>query len=231
MPYFDTQLLSAWPAALISKTSSYCGPQRIPTQVLASMKYNDKVAYATLPKELRGRRNMAMSVTRKSGARFRSDKGVEVGPDHSTPDQYDAEIPRMYRRVEIEYSKFGVEDFDFGFVTSPFRYYVFSSCSYRFYNKTEFSGLETHILNSYTNSLVQLMHYVSPIRQLAKAHISVNCPREHCLFCELGFISRMLEDARGTNCQASNFCKTVGVLAQGSILILIDSMYFLFFSI
>lgn len=26
---------------------------------------------------------------------------------------------------------------------------------------------------------------------------------------------RMLEVAQGKNCQASNFCKTVGVLAQG----------------
>jgi hypothetical protein len=85
----------------------------------------------------------------------------------------------------------------------------------RFYNKTEFSGLETHILNSYTNAVVQVMHYLRPIRQLAKAHITVNCPHEHCLLCELGFISRMLEDAQGTNCQASNFCKTVGVLAHG----------------
>lgn len=59
------------------------------------------------------------------------------------------------------------------------------------------------------------MHYVSPIRRLAKAHILIDCPREHCLFCELGFVFRMLEDAQGTNCQASNFCKTVGVLAQG----------------
>jgi len=65
------------------------------------------------------------------------------------------------------------------------------------------------------------MHYVSPIRELAKAHILIDCPREHCLFCELGFVFRMLEDAQGvgdaqgTNCQASNFCKTVGVLAQG----------------
>ena len=59
------------------------------------------------------------------------------------------------------------------------------------------------------------MHYVSPIRRLAKAHILIDCPREHCFFCELGFVFRMLEDAQGTNCQASNFCKTVGVLAQG----------------
>ena len=59
------------------------------------------------------------------------------------------------------------------------------------------------------------MHYVSPIRRLAKAHILMDCPREHCFFCELGFVFRMLEDAQGTNCQASNFCKTVGVLAQG----------------
>lgn len=29
---------------------------------------------------------------------------------------------------------------------------------------------------------------------------------------------RMLEDAKGINCQSSNFCKTVGVLAQGTAL-------------
>ena len=86
----------------------------------------------------------------------------------------------------------------------------------RFYNRTSFSGLETHILNSYTNSLVQVMHYTLPIRRLAKSHITTDCPREHCLLCELGFVTRMLEDAHGTNCQSSNFCKTVGVLAQSA---------------
>ncbi len=35
-------------------------------------------------------------------------------PDIATSDRGDGEVPRMYRRVEIEYSKFGVEDFDFG---------------------------------------------------------------------------------------------------------------------
>jgi Ubiquitin carboxyl-terminal hydrolase. len=85
----------------------------------------------------------------------------------------------------------------------------------RFYNHTPYSGLETHILNSYTNPLVQSLHYIHPIRSLAKSHITTNCLNEHCLLCELGFVSRMLEDAKGTNCQSSNFCRTVGILAQG----------------
>jgi hypothetical protein len=88
----------------------------------------------------------------------------------------------------------------------------------RFFNKTDYSGLETHILNSYTNALLQVLHYSTPVRRLAKSHITTNCLREHCLLCELGFVVRMLEDACGTNCQASNFCKTLGVLALGECL-------------
>lgn len=120
----------------------------------------------------------------------------------------------MYRKVEIEYSKFGVEDFDFGYYfLHPALLFLIPP--FRFYNKTSYSGLETHILNSYTNPVLQVMNYTLPIRKLAKSHITTNCPREHCLLCELGFVVRMLEDAHGTNCQSSNFCKTVGVLAQG----------------
>jgi len=129
-------------------------------------------------------------------------------------------VPLTYHRVEIEYSKFGVEDFDFGFVLCSQFLIIgmdYSSSRCRFYNKTEYSGLETHILNSYTNPVVQVMHYCLPIRRFAKYHITTNCPREHCLLCELGFVVRMLEDATGINCQSSNFCKTVGVLAQGDL--------------
>lgn len=122
-------------------------------------------------------------------------------------------VPKMYRHVEIEYSKFGVEDFDFAYVQSSWTHPKLIDL--RFYNQTTYSGLETHILNSYTNSVVQVLHYNQPIRRLAKSHITTSCPREHCLLCELGFVVRMLEDAHGTNCQSSNFCKTVGVMAQG----------------
>ncbi|EPQ58579.1 hypothetical protein GLOTRDRAFT_35919 [Gloeophyllum trabeum ATCC 11539] len=201
LPYYNSMLLSAWSPQFMTTKAHFPPPAKIPPQVLSTMKMSDNVAYAPLPKELKGRRNVVVVAPRKDQARFRSGKmrrqEVRSEPETPTFETLPEEVPRTYRKVEIEYSKFGVEDFDFGF-----------------FNKTEYSGLETHILNSYTNSMVQLMHYTLPIRRLAKSHITTNCPREHCLLCELGFVNRMLEDARGINCQASNFCKTLGMLAQ-----------------
>ncbi|KAI0648291.1 ubiquitin carboxyl-terminal hydrolase-domain-containing protein [Trametes meyenii] len=199
MPYYNHLLLSSWSKDLVPASLYFPPPVKVPQQVLNSIKVNDTIAYATLPKELRGRRNVVASAPKKTGGRFRSGKARHNDSEPVTPTyEYAPDtIPKCYRKVEIEYSKFGVEDFDFGF-----------------YNRTAFSGLETHILNSYTNPIVQVMHYTIPIRRLAKSHITTDCPHEHCLLCELGFVARMLEDAQGTNCQASNFCKTVGVLAQ-----------------
>lgn len=48
-------------------------------------------------------------------------------------------VPKRYQRVEIKYSKLGVEDFDF-----------------RHYNKTNLAGLEPHIPNAYCNSMLQV---------------------------------------------------------------------------
>ncbi|KAF8831781.1 hypothetical protein HHX47_DHR1001266 [Lentinula edodes] len=75
LPRYKTQLLSAWtPQFNSSKTVSFPPPQKIPVQVLNTMKMNDNVAYAPLPKELRGRRNMVALEKKKLGGRFRSGK-------------------------------------------------------------------------------------------------------------------------------------------------------------
>jgi PAB-dependent poly(A)-specific ribonuclease subunit 2 len=86
---------------------------------------------------------------------------------------------------------------------------------HRFYNKSPYSGLESHIANCYVNPVLQALHYLAPVRALAKAHIVTDCPAERCLLCELGFVARNLEDAHGVNCHAGNFCSTLGLLAQG----------------
>lgn len=99
-------------------------------------------------------------------------------------------VPTWYQVVEIRYSKFGVDDFDFAY-----------------YNSTKLSGLETHIVNSYANGLLQLFRFVPSIRNLALDHAALDCRADNCITCELGYLFDMLEKAQGKSCQATNFLK------------------------
>ncbi|KIO23414.1 hypothetical protein M407DRAFT_78054 [Tulasnella calospora MUT 4182] len=208
MPYYDEALLSGTSAALFNPGTYFPPRQKIPEAVLKGMRVHDSIGYAPLPRELRGTRNLApKEPVLKDEGRFRSNqhrRGKER-PSAQASNYPKPEIPVHWRKTDIKYSKFGIEDFDFGY-----------------YNKTEYSGLETHIMNSYTNAIVQSLFYILPLRAHAKSHITTSCDIEHCLLCELGFLARMLEDAKGTNCQASNFCKVIGRKPQATALSLID---------
>ncbi|WVR04297.1 PAB-dependent poly(A)-specific ribonuclease subunit PAN2 [Kwoniella sp. DSM 27419] len=224
MPYYSEPLLSNFPPETYAPPTSpfFNPPCSIPVSVLNTMKMVDFVGYATTPKELRGKRYVVSARPgagrragrigggrRDSEPRFRSEKdrkareAAQNEMDQETPD---GQIPKWYRKVEIKYSKFGIEDFDF-----------------EFYNRTSYSGLETDILNSYTNALLQAIHYTAPLRAIATAHICVDCKKEHCLLCEAGFLFRMLEDAKGRNCQASNFSRAFSATPQASALGLMDN--------
>lgn len=76
MPYYDNILLSSWTSKFMSSNTLYPPPPKIPQQILNTMKVNDNVAYAPLPKELRGRRNMVSSAPKRSAARFRSGRMI-----------------------------------------------------------------------------------------------------------------------------------------------------------
>jgi PAB-dependent poly(A)-specific ribonuclease subunit 2 len=91
----------------------------------------------------------------------------------------------------------------------------FSLTRTRFYNKTQYSGLEIHISNSYANSLLQLMHFTPIVRNLALQHAATGCVNELCLLCEMGFLFDMLEKAEGSICQATNLLKTFSSHPQG----------------
>ncbi|KAJ3300465.1 poly(A)-specific ribonuclease [Borealophlyctis nickersoniae] len=192
---------------------------RIPPEVMANVKMIDFVGYAPNPGTFHRNQNMALSAKarkeQREGPKFRSEQerekyfGQQKRPGKAKLQSevlIDSSgqpnpIPKHYRKVEIKYSKFGVEDFDFGF-----------------YNGTLYGGLETHIANSYCNAMLQVLFFNRPLREIAKSHIKTKCPKEFCLCCELGFLFRMLEDARGANCQATNFLRAFGTIPQASAL-------------
>jgi PAB-dependent poly(A)-specific ribonuclease subunit 2 len=77
LPYYDQPLLSSWTSQFVSNNMYYPPPAKIPQQILNTMKTNDNVAYAALPKELKGRRNMVFSGRRGDYGRFRSGKQTD----------------------------------------------------------------------------------------------------------------------------------------------------------
>jgi PAB-dependent poly(A)-specific ribonuclease subunit 2 len=132
MPYYRDQLLSAWPTHLISDVGA--SPSKIDPQFLAGLTPIDWGAYGRNTKTTRRNQIGDTRAADKSTAslqapKFLSEKARESA-NSSTVDRrisdvadalgaaelssLKADVPVMYRNVEIKYSKFGVDDFDFG---------------------------------------------------------------------------------------------------------------------
>lgn len=73
VPHYNTLLFSSW-APQLESTKVSTAPMKIPLSVLSTMKMNDGIAYAPLPRELKGRRNMITVAAPKDQGRFRSGK-------------------------------------------------------------------------------------------------------------------------------------------------------------
>ncbi|KAG0651296.1 Poly(A)-nuclease deadenylation complex subunit 2 [Hyphodiscus hymeniophilus] len=209
MPYYREQLLSAWPSHMIFEVGA--PPAKIDPQVTSAMKTFEWGGHGRNTRTVRRNQIENTRITEKvstslQAPKFLSEKARESANENSVERRISdvadaigatelsslkAEVPVMYRNVEIKYSKFGVDDFDFGF-----------------YNKTSYSGLEIHISNSYANSLLQVMHFTPLIRNLALQHTATSCINDLCLLCEMGFLFDMLEKAEGSICQATNMLKT-----------------------
>ncbi|SMR52395.1 unnamed protein product [Zymoseptoria tritici ST99CH_1E4] len=211
MPYYRETLLSGWPNSLLHQVGM---PAARPDPLESTFRTFDYGRVGPNPRKTR--RNEAANPRAQqkladplAAPKFLSEKprpeDAADKPDRRMSEDIlkaldnlkldgaaASDVKFLYRIVEIKYSKFGVEDFDF-----------------RYYNKTKYAGLETHIVNSYANSLLQIFRFTAVARNLSLQHTAKDCRLENCLFCELGFLIDMLEKARGPNCQATNFLRTL----------------------
>jgi PAB-dependent poly(A)-specific ribonuclease subunit 2 len=169
MPYYKETLLSSWPSHMIFEVGA--PPLKIDSTILNNMTRTDIGFFAKNPRTKR--RNQA-EVTRQpdrssdslTPPKFLSEKSrasqtpsetdsktvetMETLTDLHLDDVTRKDVPAMYGNVEIKYSKFGVDDFDFAY-----------------YNQTPFSSrpiLQTHtpirFCNSFDSHLrFEILHY------------------------------------------------------------------------
>ncbi|TGJ86618.1 hypothetical protein E0Z10_g2144 [Xylaria hypoxylon] len=212
VPYYREVLLSAWPGNMVTEVG--LPPVKIDPQVVATLQEREWGFYGKNTRQLR--RNQVEDVRSSESPqkmlkhpKFLSEKARELAkspagtpaPEEVVPEfpfvvheskleSHKVEVPELYQHIEIKYSKFGIDDFDFGY-----------------FNKSQYSGLQNHIVNAYANPLLQIMHYTPLIRNIALQHAATACVDALCLLCELAFLFDMLDKAEGEACQASNFTK------------------------
>ena len=135
MPYYKEQLLSSWPSHLVFEVGSPA--PKIDSAILSTMTRTEIGFFAKNPKTKR--RNQAEATRHVdrvseslSAPKFLSEKArapqsfaeldakvsetMETLTDLHLDDVTRRDVPAMYGNVEIKYSKFGVDDFDFAYV-------------------------------------------------------------------------------------------------------------------
>ncbi|KAH8205355.1 hypothetical protein TruAng_000434 [Truncatella angustata] len=218
IPYYRETLLSAWPTDGVYEVGA--APARDDPHFLRSLQSRDWGLYGKNTRALK--RNQAEDTRRLQNTKefglinkpkFLSEQARELGHSPAgTPapedvpndplqdvtnkdkplESHKPNVPELYRSIDIQYSKFGIDDFDFGF-----------------YNKTPYAGLQNHVVHCYANALLQVMFFTPALRNLALQHTASQCYDEHCLLCELGFLFDMLSKAGSAPCHASNLLKIV----------------------
>jgi PAB-dependent poly(A)-specific ribonuclease subunit 2 len=140
IPYYKEQLLSSWPSHMVFEVGA--PPPKIDSAITNNLARTEIGFFAKNP---RTKRRYQVEDTRQSdrasdsltAPKFLSEKAraarsstdsdsktaetMQTLTDMHLDDVTRKEVPAMYGNVEIKYSKFGVDDFDFAYVfLAPF---------------------------------------------------------------------------------------------------------------
>lgn len=122
MPYYTSQLLSVWPSHMTFEVGQQ--PQRLDEKVLKTMTKRDWYLYGRWNAAGRRRYQVDKPERAEELPRFRSQVEKERALAGEEEDYEkvvgrfeggEGGVPNYYKEVEIKYSKFGVDDFDFGY--------------------------------------------------------------------------------------------------------------------
>lgn len=133
MPYYRDLLLSAWPSHMTFEVGA--PPPKLDSAIVSHLKRTDMGAFApNTTKAIRNQIQQTRVAEKENNSllapKFLSEKArdsVQIGDDERRPSDALIEhlkdidmgsstrknVPAMYSNVEIKYSKFGVDDFDF----------------------------------------------------------------------------------------------------------------------
>lgn len=193
LPYFNQELLSNWNFQITFETGF---PQpdwdTVKDPLLAQRHAAVKV------RRPGNRRTSSVSVPRFLSEQARLGVGSsfqgEVFVDLMKSDDSVArgKVPKIWRQMQVHYSKFGVDDFDFNF-----------------YNSTDYAGLEPLSASRRCNAILQLYRWCPAIYNYCLHTFAKNNWRELTVTGELAIVLDMLAKAKGYHCRATNFMDTV----------------------
>jgi hypothetical protein len=191
MPYYKENLLSSWPSHVIFEVGA--PPPKIDASILNSMTRTDLGFFAKNPRTKR--RNQAedtrqsdraidslnapkfLSEQSRSALSYSSDNDAKMAETMETltdlhlDDVTRKDVPSMYGNVEIKYSKFGVDDFDFAYGPLPLRGKHHLMCSQILQSNTFLWPR-----NPYCKLVRQLAFAVVPLHALdPKSRIAAYC--------------------------------------------------------
>ena len=224
MPYYKDPLLSNYPTEFTFVKETAKLPRKIDNELIAELR--KQVGFFPYDKSKYGPRNttdkyhsLKETTFNHLNPKFISEQDIsaptktsnENENEENTIFQYKVEninkIPNCYSPLQIQYSKFGVKDFDFSY-----------------YNRTKglYCGLENHTDNSYINSLLQIYRF-SPVFYNSMLHnlmlewlpnsfdtiITNKNPQGSSLKIELGYLFDMMHKANEKNVEIFNFSQVL----------------------